>query len=127
MFSVSLSHSNLDRSDAAGTVHNRRVPSELLDTRWSPRELNATLATPESWPGSGSPIGSMAVRPGATVVIHHCDADAAAGEFRLLAARLIAAFGGDHDAAADHWPTQCRPRSRARWPSNSRQARPTVM
>ena len=66
MFSVSLSHSNLDRSDAAGTVHNRRVPSELLDTRWSPRELNATLATPESWPGSGSPIGSMAVRPGAT-------------------------------------------------------------
>ena len=42
-----------------------------------------------------------AVRPVATVVIHHCDADAAAGEFRLLAARLIAAFGGDHDAAAD--------------------------
>ncbi|SPD87817.1 protein of unknown function [Micropruina glycogenica] len=63
-----------------------------------------------------------AVRPGATVVIQHCDADAAAGEFRLLAARLIAAFGGDYDAAADHWPTQCRPRSRARWPSNSRQA-----
>ena len=68
-----------------------------------------------------------AVRPGATVVIQHCDADAAAGEFRLLAARLIAAFGGDYDAAADHWPTQCRPRSRARWPSNSRQARTTVM
>ena len=40
-----------------------------------------------------------AANPGAAVVVHHCDADAAASDFRLLAARLIGAFGGDHDEA----------------------------
>lgn len=38
-----------------------------------------------------------AAHPDATVFVHHCDADAAAGDFRLLAARLIAAFGDDYD------------------------------
>lgn len=39
--------------------------------------------------------------PGATVVVHHCDADAAAGDFRLLAARVIDAFGGDYDETVE--------------------------
>ncbi len=39
--------------------------------------------------------------PGTTVVVHHCDADAAAGDFRLLAARVIDAFGGDYDEAVE--------------------------
>ncbi|MGC4154884.1 MAG: DUF4062 domain-containing protein [Propionicimonas sp.] len=40
-----------------------------------------------------------AANPDATVLVHHCDADAAASDFRLLAARVIAALGGDHDEA----------------------------
>ena len=39
--------------------------------------------------------------PGATVLVHHCDADAAASDFRLLAARVIGTFGGDYDEAAE--------------------------
>lgn len=42
-----------------------------------------------------------AANPDATVVVHHCDADAAASDFRLLAARLIGAFGGDYDEAVE--------------------------
>ncbi|MCW5953282.1 MAG: DUF4062 domain-containing protein, partial [Propionibacteriaceae bacterium] len=59
-------------------------------------------------PGSGASClvttwadGWAAANPGATVLVHHCDADAAAGDFRLLAARVIGALGGDYDDAVD--------------------------
>ena len=42
-----------------------------------------------------------AAHPGAPVVVHHCDADAVASDFRLLVARLIAGFGGDYSEASD--------------------------
>ena len=64
------------------------------------------LVTGESGSGASSLVTTWAaewaaVNPGATVLVHHCDADAAASDFRLLAARVIAALGGDYDAAVE--------------------------
>ena len=64
------------------------------------------LVTGESGCGASGLVTTWAAKwaaanPGAAVVVHHCDADAAATDFRLLAARLIAAFQGDYDTAAE--------------------------
>ena len=60
------------------------------------------LVTGEPGAGSSSLVTTWAqewaaANPAATVLVHHCDADAAASDFRLLAARVIAALGGDYD------------------------------
>ena len=60
------------------------------------------LVTGPSGSGASSLVTTRAdewaaANPGATVLVHHCDADAAASDFRLLAARVIAALGGDYD------------------------------
>ncbi len=64
------------------------------------------LVTGEPGCGASSLVTTWAAEwavahPGATVVVHHCDADAAASDFRLLAARLVGAFGGDYDEAVE--------------------------
>ena len=64
------------------------------------------LVTGEAGAGASSLVTTWAeewaaANPAAMVVVHHCDADADAGDFRLLAARLIGALGGDHDRAVE--------------------------
>ncbi len=64
------------------------------------------LVTGPSGAGASSLVTTWAedwaaAHPGATVLLHHCDADAAASDFRLLAARVIAALGGDYDDAVE--------------------------
>ena len=79
----------------------RPALSAALEAAGSP-----LLATGESGCGASSLVTTWAsdwaaAHPGATVVVHHCDADAAASDFRLLAARLIDAFGGDYAEASE--------------------------
>ena len=82
------------------TLHvPRPAPSAALGASASP-----VLVTGEPGCGASSLVTNWAAEwaaahASATVVVHHCDADAAAGDFRLLAARLIGAFGGNYDDA----------------------------
>ncbi|MFT3969584.1 MAG: DUF4062 domain-containing protein [Micropruina sp.] len=79
----------------------RPALATALDAPGSP-----LLVTGEPGCGASSLVTTWAAEwaaahPGATVVVHHCDADAAASDFRLLAARLIGAVGGDYDEAVN--------------------------
>ncbi len=102
-----------DAAARATTVHDafgrarfalhvpRPVVTAALSAAGSP-----LLVTGEPGSGASSLVTTWAdewtaEHPGATVVVHHCDADAAAGDFRLLAARVIDAFGGEYDEAVE--------------------------